>query len=75
LEAKVIHSDGPCRSFVDIDDGHLNPYLHKDGGYYIKRKGYGTMDANVTMSNGTAKRLSEFCAGGRVVLVFLRHFG
>jgi hypothetical protein len=41
----------------------------------IQRKGYGTMDASVTMADGSAKRLSEFWAGGRVVLVFLRHFG
>jgi hypothetical protein len=33
------------------------------------------MDADVTMSDGSAKRLSEFWAGSRVVLVFLRHFG
>lgn len=33
------------------------------------------MDATVTMSDGSAKRLSEFWAGGRLVLVFLRHFG
>ena len=33
------------------------------------------MDANVTMSDGTSKPLSEFWAGNRVVLVFLRHFG
>jgi hypothetical protein len=33
------------------------------------------MDATVTMADGTVKRLSEFWAHDRLVLVFLRHFG
>jgi len=33
------------------------------------------MDANVRMSDGTLRRLSEFWARGNLVLVFLRHFG
>jgi hypothetical protein len=33
------------------------------------------MDATVTMADGAVKRLSAFWADGRLVLVFLRHFG
>jgi hypothetical protein len=33
------------------------------------------MDANVTMSDGTVRQLSEFWALHSLVLVFLRHFG
>lgn len=32
-------------------------------------------DANVVMSDGSATRLSRLWTHGRLVLVFLRHFG
>jgi hypothetical protein len=33
------------------------------------------MDAAVALADGSAARLSEFWGSGRLVLVFLRHFG
>jgi peroxiredoxin len=33
------------------------------------------MNATVTLADGSVKKLSEFWAGDRLVLVFLRHFG
>lgn len=41
----------------------------------FNREGPAAMDANVTMSDGTVRQLSEFWAHHRLVLVFLRHFG
>jgi hypothetical protein len=32
-------------------------------------------DANVIMADGSTMRLSDFWKRGRLVLVFLRHFG
>jgi hypothetical protein len=32
-------------------------------------------DADIIMADGTAMRLSDFWNRGRLVLVFLRHFG
>jgi hypothetical protein len=32
-------------------------------------------DTDITLSDGAAGRLSEFWRRGRLVLVFLRHFG
>jgi hypothetical protein len=34
-----------------------------------------TMNATVTLVDGSVKKLSEFWAGNRLVIVFLRHFG
>jgi hypothetical protein len=34
-----------------------------------------TQDADIIMSDGAAGRLSDFWKRGRLVLVFLRHFG
>jgi hypothetical protein len=32
-------------------------------------------DADIVMSDGSERRLSHFWKNGRLVLVFLRHFG
>jgi hypothetical protein len=34
-----------------------------------------TIDAEVTLLDGSVIRLSKFWAGAKLVLVFLRHFG